>query len=299
MAENLVPHVADAVGGSQFELVLREAGLFDRGAEFQPPDHRRRIQRRDQNRHLKGFRRLQDQRIDRTAAGHDHQPQLAVHRVQMDFGAVADDHRQFAVVGGQVLLEAVQPHRRDVDLEILRGFRLKTGQVFALENLGDQLQRRVYAAAGQPPALVAAGAQQIRKQIQTGKHPQEFSVTADHRQPRQAGFAQPADRVEQRAAARNGRDLAHQVPHPRIHVVAALRRRQAETRKQVLRPIGEHPRAERGHLPFRLAAAQFRESDRRREAVDIRVAVAADQNHIIIFSLSPIHQNIPFPCEII
>ena len=242
---------------------------------------------------------LQDQRIDRTAAGHDHQPQLAVHRIQVDFGTVADDHRQFAVVGGQMLLEAVQPHRRNVDLEILRSFRLKTGQVFALENLGDQLQRGVYAAAGQPPALVAAGTQQIRKQVQTGKHPQESAVASDHRQPRQAGFTQPADRFKQSAAARNGRHLAHQIPHPRIHVVAACRRRQAEARKQVFRPVRKHSRTERGHFPFRLAAAQFRKSDRRCEAVDIRVAVAADQNHIIIFSLSPIHQNIPFPCEII
>ena len=151
--ENPASLVAQPLVRRESQFILRKMDEFDRGAEFEPADHGRRIEPGFQDRNPVRGRFLQNQRIDRAVAGHDQQSQFAVQRAQVDFGPIADDERQIPVVRRDMLLEAVEPHGGDVDVEFLFFGGVAAGQDFGFEHAADQVDRAVDAPSGQVAAV--------------------------------------------------------------------------------------------------------------------------------------------------
>jgi len=200
----------------------------------------------------------------------------------MDLRPVANDHRKLAIVSPrQMLLEAVEAHRRDIDLKLLRGILIESGQFLRFEHPLNQPERRADPPPGETVAGIAADAEQFRKQSQTAEHPEKSPIAVGDRKPGAPRFPQHSDRVEQRCSGVNRRNRRNDIANPGVDIIAADRRFEMKAPEKRRGPIRQYTGTECGDAAVSLPAAQFRQCGGRSKTVNIRITVAADQHPVL------------------
>ena len=181
----------------------------------------------------------------------------------------------------QMLLEAVEAHRRDIDLKLLRGILIESGQFLRFEHPLNQPERRADPPPGETVAGIAADAEQFRKQSQTAEHPEKSPIAVGDRKPGAPRFPQHSDRVEQRCSGVNRRNRRNDIANPGVDIIAADRRFEMKAPEKRRGPILQHTGTECGDAAVSLPAAQFRQCGGRSKTVNIRITVAADQHPVL------------------
>ena len=137
----------------------------------------------------------------------------------------------------------------------------------------------MHAAPRQAVLAVTADIQQFGKQSQRTEHPEKRFILFHNRQARHGGIFQNRDCIQKRGIGFDDRHpVIRHVAEAHMDIVAGIRRLHAEPFEKPCGTFGQHPRANRRNLFHPLSAPQLRQSIRRSDAVDIRIAVSAHKN---------------------